>query len=105
MSFRVVKGDLVQVISGEAKGHQGKVLEVDVKNSKVKVEGAKIVKRHTKPSQRNPQGGIVEKEAFLHISNVMVVDTKSGKPTRIGAKTLTDGKKVRISQKSKEQLD
>ncbi len=105
MSFRVVKGDLVQIISGEDNGSRGKVVEVDMKKSRVRVEGVNVVKRHTKPSQTNPQGGIVEKEGFIHISNVMLVDPKTDKPTRIGSKVLNDGKKVRVSAKSKEQVD
>lgn len=105
MSFRIVKGDEVKVISGDNKGETGKVIAVDSKNSKIKVEGIKVVKKHQKPSHRNPQGGIIEKEAFIHISNVMVIDRKTKEPTRLGAKVLADGKKVRISTKSKEQVD
>ncbi len=104
MSFRVVKGDFVQVITGEEKNSQGKVIEVNKAKTKVKVEGLNVVKKHQKPSQKNPQGGIIEKEAFIHISNVMLVDKKAGAPTRMGAKFLDDGKKVRVSKKSKEQL-
>ena len=105
MSFRVIKGDQVKVIAGENKGDSGKVIAVDTKNSRVKVEGINVVKKHQKPSQRNPQGGIIEKEAFIHISNVMLIDPKSGEPTRIGAKILEDGKKVRVSAKTKELVD
>ncbi len=105
MSFRIKNGDLVQVITGEDKGSRGKVIEVDTKKNRVKVEGVNVIKRHTKPSQMDPQGGIIEKEASLHISNVMLVDTKSDKPTRIGAKFLSDGKKVRVSATSKELVD
>ena len=105
MSFRIIKGDLVQVITGDDKGARGKVLVVDTKKNRVKVEGVKVNKKHAKPSQRNPQGGIVEQEAFISISNVMLVDPKSDVPTRIGAKTLNDGKKARISVKSKELVD
>lgn len=105
MSFRIVKGDLVKVISGENKGDEGKVIAVDLKNNRVKVEGINVVKKHQKPSYTNPQGGIIEKEAFIHISNVMIMDSKTNTPTRIGAKLLDDGKKVRISTKSKELLD
>ncbi len=104
MSFRIVKGDLVQVITGESKGSRGKVIDVDLKKNRVLVEGVNVIKRHTKPSQSNPQGGIVEKEAYIHMSNVMLIDPKSDKPTRIGAKVLSDGKKVRVSSKSKEQV-
>ena len=105
MSFRVIKGDQVKVISGENKGETGKVIAVDTKKNRVKVEGINVVKKHQKPSQSTPQGGIIEKEAFIHISNVMVIDPKTGEPTRIGAKILDDGKKVRVSTKSKELLD
>ena len=105
MSFRVKKDDLVQVITGEAKGERGKVVEIDVKKGRVKVEGVNVVKRHTKPSQTNPQGGIIEKEAFINVSNVMLIDPKTDTPTRIGASILEDGKKVRIAKKSKEQVD
>ncbi len=105
MSFRIVKDDLVQVISGEDKGTRGNVIEVDTKNSRVKVEGVNVIKKHQKPSQRNPQGGIVEKEAFIHISNVMLVDKKNDQPSRLGAKFLNDGKKVRVFAKSKELVD
>ncbi|ERP31300.1 50S ribosomal protein L24 [Chitinivibrio alkaliphilus] len=103
--FRIVKGDTVQVISGSEKGNRGKVIELTKDKNKVKVQGLNMVKRHVKPSQSNPEGGIIEKEAFLHISNVMIVDPKSDKPTRIGAGYDKDGKKVRVAQVSKEQLD
>ena len=105
MSFRVIKGDLVKVIAGDNKGDSGKIIAVDVANGRVKVEGVKVVKKHQKPSATNPQGGIIEKEAFINISNVMLIDTKTKAPTRIGAKFLDDGKKVRISTKSKEMVD
>ncbi len=105
MSFRVIKGDLVKVIAGDNKGDSGKVIAVDVKDGRVKVEGVKVVKKHQKPSATNPQGGIIEKEAFINISNVMLIDPKTKQPTRIGAKFLDDGKKVRISTKSKELVD
>jgi len=105
MSFRIVKGDNVKVISGDNKGLSGKVIAVDSKNNLVKVEGINVIKKHQKPSARNPQGGIIEKEAFVNTSNVMLIDPKTNEPTRIGAKTLADGKKVRISTKSKEQVD
>ncbi len=104
MSFRVVKGDLVQVISGDDNGARGKVIEVDKKKTRVKVEGVSINTKHQKPSQKNPQGGIVKSEGFIHISNVMVIDPKTNEPVRIGAK-IVDGKKVRVSTKSKEMLD
>ncbi|MCL2845648.1 MAG: 50S ribosomal protein L24 [Chitinivibrionia bacterium] len=106
MSYRVRKDDLVMVISGDDKGKQGKVLAVKPKDGKILVEGVKIIKRHNKAdARRNVQAGIVEKEAYIHISNVMIVDKKVNKPTRIGVSVLADGKKVRVSKKSKEQLD
>ncbi len=105
MSFRIKKGDLVQIITGEDKGTRGNVIEVDTKKNRVKVEGVNVIKRHTKPSQMDPQGGIIEKEASIHISNVMLIDKKNDAPTRIGVKFLNDGKKVRVSTKSKELVD
>ena len=106
MSYRVRKGDFVQVITGDNKGQTGKILMVKPKENLVLVEGINIVKRHNKAdARRNVQAGIVEKEAYIHISNVMIVDKKVNKPTRIGVSILADGKKVRVSKKSKEQLD
>lgn len=105
MALRLKKGDLVQIISGDNKGQTGKILKVNPEKDLVFVEGKNLVKRHTKPNRNNQQGGILEKEAGLHISNVMIVCPKTGKPTRIGAKVLDDGKKVRISKKSKEMID
>lgn len=91
------------VITGESKGQQGKVLEVNSKTSRVLVEGVNMVKKHTKPSAAYPNGGIIEKEAPIHLSNLMLVDPKSGTPTRIGRK-LVDGKIVRFSKKSGEVI-
>ncbi|MDR0303720.1 MAG: 50S ribosomal protein L24 [Chitinispirillales bacterium] len=106
MSYRIRKDDLVQVICGDEKGQTGKVLAVKPKEDRVLVEGVNIVKRHSKADgRRNIQAGIIEKEAYIHISNVMIVDKKVNKPTRIGVSFLADGKKVRMSKKSKEQLD
>ena len=105
MSFRLKKGDLVQIIAGDNKGQTGKILKVDPEKLRVFVEGKNLVKRHTKPNRVNQQGGILEKEAAIHISNVMLVCPKTGKPTRIGSRILEDGKKVRVSKKSKEMVD
>ena len=105
MSLRLKKGDMVQVVSGESRGQNGKILKVDTKNSRVIVEGVNMVKRHTKPNQKNQQGGILEKESSIHISNVMLLCEKTNKPTRAGVKVLEDGKKVRFSKKSKELVD
>ncbi|MEB1809809.1 MAG: 50S ribosomal protein L24 [Bacillaceae bacterium] len=102
--MHVKKGDTVKVISGKDKGKQGVILEAYPKKDRVLVEGVNIVKKHAKPSQDNPQGGIVSKEAAIHVSNVMNIDPKTGEPTRIGYK-VEDGKKVRIAKKSGEALD
>lgn len=105
MSLRLKKGDMVQVVSGESKGQTGKILKVNPNTDRVLVEGVNIVKRHTKPNQKNQQGGILEKEASIHISNVMLLCEKTNKPTRTGVKILEDGKRARYSKKSKELVD
>ena len=102
--FRIKKGDDVVVLSGREKGKKGKVLRVIRESSRVLVQGVNMVRRHTRPSQTNP-GGIVEKESAVHISNVAVADPKLGKPTRIGFKTLGDGRKVRFAKRSGEVVD
>ncbi|MED2748711.1 50S ribosomal protein L24, partial [Brevibacillus porteri] len=89
---------------GKDKGKQGVVLTAYPKKDRVIVEGVNIVKKHSKPSQLNPQGGIITKEAPIHVSNVMILDPKTGEPTRVGFK-VEDGKKVRIAKKSGELLD
>jgi len=94
--MKVIKNDNVKILSGKYKGSTGKVLKVFIKNSRVIVEGVNIIKRHTKPSQKNQQGGIVEKEAPINVSNVMVICGKCSQPTRVGYKTLEDGTKVRV---------
>jgi large subunit ribosomal protein L24 len=101
--MHVKKGDKVRVISGKDKGKTGVILAAYPKESRVLVEGINIVKKHSKPSQANPQGGINSQEAPIHVSNVMPIDPKSGNPTRVGHKTV-DGKKVRVA-KSGEVLD
>jgi large subunit ribosomal protein L24 len=103
--LHVKKGDKVVVIAGKDKAKTGKVLLVLPKEERVIVEGVNIVKRHTKPNPVNPEGGIIEKEAPVHISNVQVADPKSGQPTRIGYKLLQDGTKVRYAKKSGEVID
>ncbi|KHF39016.1 50S ribosomal protein L24 [Halalkalibacter okhensis] len=102
--MHVKKGDTVKVISGKDKGKQGVILEAFPKKNRVLVEGVNIVKKHAKPSQDNPQGGILNQEAPIHSSNVMPIDPKSGEPTRVGYK-VENGKKVRIAKKSGESLD
>lgn len=101
----VKKGDTVMVITGKSAGKKGKVLNVDPKDSKVIVEGVNIVKRHTKPSQKMPQGGIREIEAAVHSSNVMLICNKCNKPSRFGRKFLADGTKVRVCKKCGEVID
>ena len=98
--LHVKKGDKVRVIAGAYKGAEGEILVVDPKKNRAIVEGVNIVKRHTKPENDNP-GGIIEKEASVHVSNLMLIDPKSGEATRIGRK-LVDGKLTRYSKKSGE---
>ncbi len=105
MPLRVRKDDVVVVISGKDKGSQGRVLRVLVERDRVFVEGVNRVKRHTKPNNRGGQGGIVEKEASIHISNVMLLDTKTNKPTRVRSSINKDGKKIRVAIKSGVTLD
>lgn len=101
--LHIKKGDTVIVNRGEDKGKTGKVLQVLVKEQRAIVEGINVVSKHTKPNAKNPQGGILEKEAPIHISNLNLIDPKSGKATRIGIKVV-DGKKVRIAKKSGEEI-
>lgn len=99
------KNDTVMVITGREKGKTGKVLLVDKDNSKLLIQGVNFVKRHQRPTQKQKRGGVVEKEAPVHISNVMFYDEKLAKPTRLGHKMLDTGKKVRLSKKSGEVID
>jgi large subunit ribosomal protein L24 len=105
MALRIKKGDLVQVMTGKEKGAQGKVLRVVPQKNRVVVEKLNLVKRHTRPGQANQQGGIIDKEAPLALSNVMLVDPSDGKPTRVGIKTLDDGRKVRVSVRTGETFN
>jgi large subunit ribosomal protein L24 len=102
--LKIRKGDLVQVIAGDSKGKQGKVLEVILATNRIVVEGANLVSKHTKPNAANPNGGIVKQEAAIHVSNLMVVDAKSGKPTRVGKQKNTNGKSIRVAKKSGEEI-
>ena len=102
--LHIKKGDTVYVNAGESKGKTGRVLEVLVEKQRAIVEGVNMVSKSTKPSAKNPQGGIVKQEAPIHISNLNVVDPKTGKPTRIGRKVGADGKLVRVSKKSGEEI-
>lgn len=104
MKLRIKQKDNVMVIAGNDRGKTGKVLKVYKKTMRVIVEGVNLRKRHTKPTQRNPQGGIIEKEAPINISNVMLLDPKTNEPTRVGAKIIQDEKtgKKRIARVSKK---
>jgi large subunit ribosomal protein L24 len=101
---RIRKGDDVIVVTGRDKGKKGNVLKVLPADNRVLVQGVNMIKRHTRPSARQT-GGIVEKEAPIHLSNVALVDPQSGKPTRIGFRTLEDGRKVRFARRSGEVID
>ncbi len=103
--IHVKKGDNVIVISGKDKGKKGRVIYVLPTEGKVLVEGINMIKRHSKPSKENPQGGIVNKEAPIDSSKVMLIDPKSGEPTKIGVKFLKNGEKVRYAKKSGEVID
>ncbi len=105
MAAKIKKGDHVIVLSGKDKGKKGEVLKVIPRESRVVVSGVHIVKRHIRPSQADPEGGIKTFEAPIHISNVSAIDPKSGAPTRVGFTMLKDGKKVRVARKSGELLD
>lgn len=100
---RIKKGDNVIVIAGGNKGKQGKVLTVIPEKDRVIVEGVALVSKHTKPNAKNPQGGIIKQEAAIHVSNVALLDPKSGKATRVGFE-VKDGKKVRVAKKSGEEI-
>ena len=101
----IKKGDTVQVLSGNDKGRRSTVLAVIKEKSRVIVEGINMRKHHSRPSSRDPQGGIVEREAPVHLSNVMVVCPKTDLPTRIRHKKLDSGKNVRVSARSGEMID
>ncbi|HAC3637965.1 TPA_asm: 50S ribosomal protein L24 [Listeria monocytogenes] len=102
--MHVKKGDKVKVITGKDKGKSGKVLAAFPKKDRVLIEGINTVKKHTKPSNINPQGGILNVEAPIHVSNVMLIDPKTGEPTRVGYEVKGD-KKVRVAKKSGEVID
>ncbi|WP_022794479.1 50S ribosomal protein L24 [Marinococcus halotolerans] len=102
--LHVKQGEKVKVISGKDKGKEGVILKAMPAEERIIVEGVNIVKKHAKPSQENPQGGILNQEAAIHVSNVMPLDPKSGEPTRVGHK-VENGKKVRVAKKSGEALN
>jgi large subunit ribosomal protein L24 len=102
--IHIKKGDSVMVIAGESKGQKGRVLEVDRNKERAIVEGVNMVSKHTKPHSKAPQGGILKKEAPIHLSNLMLIDPTSGKPTRIGKRLNEKSKLVRYSKKSGEEI-
>ncbi|HIG18764.1 MAG TPA: 50S ribosomal protein L24 [Candidatus Handelsmanbacteria bacterium] len=103
--MKIKRDDTVFVISGNDKGKRGRVLRVFPEQDRIIVEGVRMMKKHTKPTQRDPQGGIVEREAPLHVSNVMLVDPKSDEPTRVGRQRLGEGSQVRVAKRSGEMID
>ena len=102
--LHIKKGDTVYVLSGEDRGKTGRVLKVEVSKERAIVEGINIVTKATKPSAKHPQGGLVKMEAPVHISNLSLLDPKSGKPTRIGRRRNEEGKLVRYAKKSGEEI-
>ena len=104
VKLHIKKGDSVCVIAGDNKGQQGKVLKVEVSKQRAIVEGVNLVKKATKPNAKNPQGGIVEQEAPILISNLQLLAPQSGKPTRVGRRANAEGKLVRFAKKSGEEI-
>jgi large subunit ribosomal protein L24 len=102
--LKIRKGDLVKVIAGDSKGSQGKIVEVILAKGRAIVEGANMVSKHTKPNAANPNGGIIKQEASIHVSNLMLIDPKSGNVTRVGRKKNDAGKLVRVAKKSGEEI-
>ncbi len=102
--LKLKKGDKVVVLTGRDKGRTGEIVKALPRENRVIVQGINMIKRHTRPSQTQ-NGGIVEKEASIHVSNVAILDPKESKPTRIGFKTLDDGRKVRVARRSGEVID
>jgi large subunit ribosomal protein L24 len=104
-SAHVRKGDTVMVVAGKERGKRGKVLRVIPERSRVIIEKVNMIKRHQRPTQKLRQGGIIEREGPIHLSNVMLVDPRGDRPTRVGVRMLADGKKVRVARKSGEIID
>jgi large subunit ribosomal protein L24 len=104
VKLHIKKGDTVRVIAGDSKGSEGKVLEIRTDDNRAIVEGLNLVKKHTKPNAKHPQGGIVEQEAPIHLSNLQLVDPKSGLPTRVGRRQNDKGKLVRYAKRSGEEI-
>lgn len=104
IKLKIRKGDTVKVIAGDSKGQQGKITEIIVDKNRAVVEGVNMISKHTKPNAANPNGGIVKKEAAIHISNLALVDPKTGETTRVGRKKNDAGKLVRVAKKSGEEI-
>jgi large subunit ribosomal protein L24 len=105
MPTRLKKNDEVMIVTGDNKGQTGKIIKVFLKTNRATVEAKNLIKRHTKPNRKNQQGGIVEKEASIHMSNLMLLCPKTKKATRVGVQILDTGKRVRYSKKAKELID
>ena len=105
MAARIKKGDQVEVITGADKGKRGEVLAVRPKDNRAVVQGVNVAKRHQKPTGMGQPGGIVEKEATIHLSNVMLSDPKTDKPTRVGFRVLDDGRKVRVNRSTGDVIE
>lgn len=104
IKLKLRKGDVVKIIAGDSKGTEGKIIEVMLNENRALVEGANMVTKHTKPNAVNPNGGIIKKEASIHISNLIMLDIKTGNTTRIRKKIGENGKYVRVSKKSGEEI-
>lgn len=102
--FRIKAGDTVYVTAGKEKGKTGKVLRLEKEREKAVVEKLNVIKRHNRPTQKNPGGGIIEKEAGIHVSNLMIYDAESGGPVKVGYRTGEDGKKVRYNRKTGKEI-
>ncbi|QHI95895.1 50S ribosomal protein L24 [Aristophania vespae] len=105
MAARIKKGDQVLVLTGRSKGVRGEVLSVFPKTEKAIVRGVAVAKRHTKPNRMGENGGIIEREMPIHLSNLKLVDPKSGKPTRVGFRVLEDGRKVRVAKATGDVIE
>ncbi|MCD8186076.1 MAG: 50S ribosomal protein L24 [Rikenellaceae bacterium] len=104
VKLHIKKGDTVRVIAGDSKGSEGKVLSIQKDKNRAVVEGVNLVKKHTKPNAAHPQGGIIEQETPIHISNLQLIDPKSGQPSRIGRRQNDKGKLVRYAKRSGEEI-
>ena len=105
MAARIRKGDRVVVITGAEKGKRGEVLTVRPKENRAVVQGVNIARRHTKPTGMGQPGGIIDREATIHLSNVMLIDPKTDKPTRVGFRVLDDGRKVRVNRSTGQVIE